>query len=284
MHGKEERVQQRGGQQYPFALILAISVFALLAGYLIAVLIGRGVLTDQRQAVLGATDELTPTAESRISTPTPTTQPAPTPTFVPIVVEQLPSAIPPTEAVPTETLPIEAVPTEAIATSLPAATTVPPTQPPPTSVPQQAGAGSIRLDDTAWQGGFRNQAGYRGRSATWIYGRNTQYNTMQAAFVLDTQPVGEATLSIEGMDSEGRDKTLIRIVINNVEIYNGPNLLPDDEYPYQVGTWATATWRFDGSVLQPGQNIIQISNVGPGEFSLPPFFMLDYAVVSFTAP
>lgn len=211
----------------------------------------------------------------------------PTPTLVPT----LPAPTPRIELLPPDAVPVPTPePTNSLEPSPFVASTPPllePTAPPATPVPPQATSGEelvIRLEDTDWSGGFRNPGGYRGRSATWIYGTSTQYTTMQATFTLDIQPVGEATLAIEGMDSEGRAKTPISISVNGSEIYNGPNPLPDDEYPFQVGTWATATWRFDAALLRPGQNTIVIRNLAPGSFSLPPFFMLDYAIVRLPLP
>jgi hypothetical protein len=142
---------------------------------------------------------------------------------------------------------------------------------------------TIHFEETDWQGGYRYAPGrtYSGRTATWIYGQATQYNTMRAIFDIDALPQGTASLSIEGMDSETRGKTLIRISVNGVEIYSGPDPLPDDDAPYETGTWATYTWPFEASLLQPGQNEITISNLDQGAFGLPPFFMLDYAELSF---
>jgi hypothetical protein len=201
--------------------------------------------------------------------PTATPRPLPTPTLVPVA-----GAAPPIEMLPPGAPP-------ASTPEPPAPTPEPPVSQP---APLAAAQGSIRLDDADWQGGFRNPGGYRGRSATWIYGSTTRYSSMEARFTIDSQPAGTATLSVEGMDSEGRAKTPISIVVNGVEIYNGPNPLPDDQYPFQVGTWATETWSFDGALLRPGENVIRISNIAPGAFSLPPFFMLDYAIVSFELP
>jgi len=106
---------------------------------------------------------------------------------------------------------------------------------------------------------------------------------MQAVIDIAGRPLGSATLSIEGMDSEGAAKTPIRITINDVEIYNGPNPLPDDDQPLESGTWATYTWRFDAANLRAGTNTITISNLAVGAFSRPPFFMLDYADINYEA-
>jgi hypothetical protein len=139
----------------------------------------------------------------------------------------------------------------------------------------------VQLDDNVWGGGYRSSRGYAGRSATWIYGVGTDYSSMRAQFTLDTQPSGTASLTIEGMDSEDRGKTPIQILINGIEVFNAPNPLPNDDLPLETGTWASTTFTFDPALLQPGENTIQINNLKPGQFSRPPFFMLDYAVVTF---
>ncbi|MBV9788453.1 MAG: hypothetical protein JOZ51_09790, partial [Chloroflexi bacterium] len=160
-------------------------------------------------------------------------------------------------------------------TDIPAPT---PDIPTPEPTPGTA-ANEIRLEDTAWQGGFRQGRGYGGRSATWIYGSGTSYSTMTAAVTLDRQPQGTAVLRVEGMDSEGRAKTPIVITVNGREIFRGANPLPDDDLPLETGTWASASWNFDPALLQPGSNTIQIRNLAEGAVGRPPFFMLDYAVV-----
>ncbi|HEX6290348.1 MAG TPA: hypothetical protein VFZ66_14235 [Herpetosiphonaceae bacterium] len=203
-------------------------------------------------------------ADERVAVPTAERRPTSAPSAV---------AAAPTPKVPTPTF-------------VPVGGDVPPASPPASSPPAAGGdaAAPLLLEDTAWQGGYRRASGnsvYGGRTATWIYGSSTQYNTMQAIFELTVQPGGMAELSIEGMDSEGAAKTPIRISVNNTEIFNGPNPLPDDDLPLDTGTWATYTWRFDAVLLRPGRNVIGISNLAPGAFSRPPFFMLDYAHLRF---
>jgi hypothetical protein len=142
------------------------------------------------------------------------------------------------------------------------------------------------LEDIAWQGGYGSPAGktYGGRTATWIYGTSTEYSTMRAFFQVPARSIGTAQLSVEGMDSEGPQKTQISIRINGVEIYRGENPLPDDDQPLESGTWATYTWSFDAALLRPGRNEISVSNLDQGAFSLPPFFMLDYATIAYQTP
>jgi serine/threonine-protein kinase len=181
-----------------------------------------------------------------------------------------------------------------LAESPPVVEEPPPTEPPPTEPPavtpapaqvsERDGATLVRLDDTSWSGGYnlsRGSSRYGGRTATWIYGASTEYSAMSAVFDLADQPAGEAELIVEGMDSEGRQRTPISITVNGVEIYAGPNPLPDDDLPLETGTWASASWRFDAALLRPGRNQISIRNRAEGSFGGPPFFMLDYAELSY---
>jgi tRNA A-37 threonylcarbamoyl transferase component Bud32 len=194
-----------------------------------------------------------------------------------------PAAIAPTAApLPT------AAPTGLPAVAQPpaAAPTTPPAPPAAASTPQILQQGqqiAVRLEDTDWQGGYRRPAGrtYGGRTATWVYGTSTPYSAMEASFEVAGQPAGRATLTIEGMDSEDRIKTPISIQVNGAEIFSGPNPLPDDDHPLETGTWASYSWTFDAALLRPGHNQIKIANLAEGAFSLPPFFMLDYADLSY---
>jgi hypothetical protein len=139
-----------------------------------------------------------------------------------------------------------------------------------------------RLEDGAWEGGYRYADGqtYGGRTAVWIYGVPTSYSSMSATFDLASAPTCAAQLRIEGMDSEGRAKTLISVEINGAEIYRGPNPLPDDDLPLDTGTWATHAFDITEGLLRSGQNEVRILNLVEGEVGRPPFFMLDYAEVA----
>jgi len=143
----------------------------------------------------------------------------------------------------------------------------------------------IHIEDTQWIDGFRRSDGstiYGGRTATWIYGASTQYSTMRTIFDVVDQPIGsDAQICIEGMDSEGSHKTQIRMSVNGTVIYTGENGLPDDDYNLETGTWATYCWPFDAQLLTIGKNEIAISNQEVGNYSLPPWFMLDYADIIF---
>lgn len=218
----------------------------------------------------------------------------PTPTFVPVQALQPPrfegwppaaasSGAPPAPGAPTAEAPTGAPTTEVPAGGQPTAeapTGGQPAAPQPTPPTLVGGAQSLRLDDDAWFGGWKQGKSYGGRSATWIYGTGTEYNTMEAAFELAGQPAGGATLSIEGMDGENVPKMSISILVNDSAIYTGLNPLPDDDHDLATGTWATYGWNFDAALLRPGLNRITIVALSDGGFGQPPFMMLDYADLS----
>jgi serine/threonine-protein kinase len=163
-------------------------------------------------------------------------------------------------------------------------TPLPSPQPAPTQQVEPSSGVVARFEDADWQGGYRRPLGrtYGGRSATWIYGSSTEYATMRTVFTLSESVNGETVLRVEGMDSEGPAKTPIQIDINGNIIYSGDNPLPDDDAPLETGTWGTYDFEFDPILLKQGENEIRITNLAPGAFSRPPFFMLDYAELVFT--
>jgi hypothetical protein len=256
--------------------ILALALLLAIGGAVVA--------REARGGTIGDTSDNT-------AVPTTTAQVAATAVAQAVATAQLETAAPAVSAMP------EPVPTTAAIpapTASPATTSAPtlaptPTKPAPTApaatppVGQAGGATTLRFEDSAWQGGFRPAAGrtYGGRTATWIYGTATEYDTMRAGFELRAQPAGTASLSVEGMDSEGRTKTNISVKVNGFEIYSGPNPLPDDDQPLETGTWTIYTWSFPAELLRPGRNEISVSNLDQGAFSRPPFFMLDYAELTY---
>jgi hypothetical protein len=147
---------------------------------------------------------------------------------------------------------------------------------------------TIRLEDTDWSGGFTLDDGiYGGRTAQWIYGTSTAYNTMVATFNIPGQPAGEVEFTVEGMDSENEPKTPISINVNGQEVYNGPNPLPDDDgVPISElrdrGQWGNYTWHISANYFHAGSNEISISNQAEGKMGRPPFFMLDYADLTYS--
>ncbi len=234
-----------------YILILALVVF-LLAGC------GSEARTQPERETAAVAQLDQPAA-----TPQPATSPAPrrpTPTFVPLDNQQGGSG----------------GAGNAVSELAPAAAT--PAQP---AAGRSDAAPELRLEDTAWTGGYRYGGArtYGGRTATWIYGTGTQWTTMRATFDLRRAPREAAELTIMAMDSEDEAKTSIAISVNGAEVFSGPSPFPDDDLPLETGTWAASRFDVDPSLLRAGRNTITISNRSPGGFGRPPFFMLDYAVL-----
>ncbi len=181
---------------------------------------------------------------------------------------------PPVQGAPAP--PIAAAPNPA----RPIATEPRPAPPRPTAPPAARGA-TVRLEDTNFNGGFRNSGAsiYGGRTATWVYGQGSGYSTMAATFNVGAPGPGTATLTIEGMDSEGPAKTPMRVALNGATLYQGFDPLPDDDMPVATGNWGELALQFDAALLNAGANTITITNLAPGPKGLPPFVALDYALV-----
>ena len=137
------------------------------------------------------------------------------------------------------------------------------------------------LDDDAFQGGYSAPRNYRGRTARWLYGANSSYGQMAAAFTLDGQPAG-GELEISGIDSENGGKTPITILVNDTVIYQGGNPLPKDEWRGPTAPWGTASFSIPPGVLKAGRNTLTFKNLSPtANFGVPPYFMLDQAIVTY---
>jgi serine/threonine-protein kinase len=267
-----------------FARMAAVVLLVALAGAL-AAMIGLNALSSlaartQEPTANPGSPVATPIAVGELASPAaPPTPPPPTP-LPPTPEPPLPTLEPPSPEPPPTIEP--PTPEPPAPTAAPIATPI--VAAPIVVTPVLAdGKVSFLLDDEVWQGGYRRAGGrtYGGRTATWIYGTSTAYGTMRAIFEAPAQPQGLAIFSVEGMDSEDRVKTTISISVNGTEIYRGSNPLPDDDHPLETGTWATYSWSFEGALLRPGRNEISISNLDAGAFSLPPFFMLDYAGLTY---
>ncbi|MBA3944989.1 MAG: protein kinase [Herpetosiphonaceae bacterium] len=234
-----------------------------------------------------------------------TVTPSALPTTIPPVVIDVPTQLPTTTTEPPTLVPVApVVATPVVPTAVPVVPTAKPAIPtavlvatarptavapaPPAASPLPAGPLMGRIEDTEWRGGYvrPGHAPYKGHTATWIYGTNTPYQTMATTILLPLagQPQGTASLLIYGMDSEGAGKTLISISVNGQQIYNGLDPLPNDDDSSPAGNWGSYTWTFNAGLIHNGPNTITISNLSPGRVGLPPWFMLDYADLSFVAP
>ena len=211
-------------RQHPKWLRGAIAGAVLLAA-LGGVLLGRGAYgrsgaaepTARPPSATAAAAEIDPAATAGLIIAAPT-RPAEIPSTLPQPTAPLEPAA--SALSPTAELPVAAV--------VPTEPPTPPASPIPLqTTPQVSQIGNtitILLEDTDWQGGYRRPAGltYGGRTATWIYGSNTEYASMRARFALASLPAGPVMMTIEGMDSEDRTKTPIQVLVNGTEIFNGP--------------------------------------------------------------
>jgi serine/threonine-protein kinase len=222
---------------------------------------------------------LPPTATGVPPTATapPTSTAPPSPTAPPTATAVPPTATPNLRPVAT---PTAAVPTPTLPPPKPVPTTPPPPPPSPTAPPQ---TGEVRLEDTAFQGGFRGQGDsvYRGRTATLVYGSRTPYSRMTARFDLPASP-REAQVWIVGLDSEGGTRTRIAIVVNDREIFRGPAPFPDDRPRQPEAPWTERPFAVPEGVMHPGQNTLAIQNLEPSDrVGQPPFLAVDQAVVRY---
>jgi serine/threonine-protein kinase len=211
--------------------------------------------------------------ETPTEVPTDTPEPLPTDTPEPLPTDTL-------EPHPTDTLvPIPTdTPIVMPTVPLPDDTSVP--LPPgiltPTPVPPN-GNGTV-LEDSAFMGGYTREDGYHGRSAQWVYGQGTEYNTMTAQFTIERKPKGRASLTLVGLDSEDKAKTPMRVTLNDQVVFDGPDPLPNDTEngPQGEGNWGSITWRLENKALQEGQNTISITNLDPSDqINFPIFIMID---------
>ena len=158
-------------------------------------------------------------------------------------------------------------------------------QPQPTDAPRPAAQGAtIVLEDSAFRGGWRNRGAsvYGGRTATWVYGQDSNNSSMSARFRVrwsDAAPKsGQADLTIEGMDSEDASKTTMRIAVNGTTIFENPCPFPKADRP-NSGNWGSVDFPFDASLLRSGTNTVTITNLDPGVKNQPPYIAVDYAVI-----
>ncbi len=111
------------------------------------------------------------------------------------------------------------------------------------------------------------------RLATWIYGAQSPNPSMEASFTVEPfPPSGDYELIISAQDDDAEAACRIRIVVNEAQIFAGPN-------PFPTHGWARQTFRIPGACLQR-QNRLRIENAEPtGHGGGAPFFMLNYAVI-----
>ena len=103
--------------------------------------------------------------------------------------------------------------------------------------------------------------GLNERDVQWVGERDWLY---RCAFDLTEDQAGQAAaLCFDGLD------TIATVWLNGTKLLASDNMF----VPLRAPT---------GGLLRPGRNEISVSNLAPGAFSLPPFFMLDYAKISYS--
>jgi hypothetical protein len=196
-------------------------------------------------------------------------------------------------AAPTPTLaspsaPVTVLPTASLAVVTPSPTpelTLAPT-PGPTATPVLAKI-AVRIPDRLFLGDYNGSGSgtYHGRTATWIYGQGTPYSAMTAQFELEQTraAIGQASLTIVGLEGAEPEKQSISIVLNGETIYEGPDPLPNDfsAGPSGPGNWGSATFKFPANILKRN-NELTITNLTASDCTLcSDFVLIDYALIKY---
>ncbi|MBA2570310.1 MAG: hypothetical protein H0V04_03905 [Chloroflexi bacterium] len=210
--------------------------------------------------------------------------PAPVPTAVPTVA---PNPVPTLEPTPEPTK--KPKPTrEPRPTPEPPPDPTPEPPPDPTPEPPPESV-TVALPNQLFEGGFeRGDRRYHGRTVSYVYGQGTPYHTMTAQFALDppVRTQGTAMLQLVGIDSEEEEKNPMRIVLNGVVIFEGPNPMPNDFCcgSSGPGNWGTVTFRFSSELLARN-NELSITNLDPGDCTYcPNFIMIDKGELTYRTP
>ncbi|HUR16976.1 MAG TPA: hypothetical protein VMZ33_06800, partial [Candidatus Limnocylindrales bacterium] len=262
-------------------VVIALILLALAAVAAFAFLGSRG--GGVADATATPTSRFTPTLRATpssaivvppVGTPLPEL-PTPTPEFIsPEPVTPEPPVITPEPPVVTPEPPV-------VTPQPPVITPQPPVVTPGPPAPQTV---RVRIPDESFSGDFPDETTYHGRSASWVYGQGTPYNSMTASFATPgVDPSGPATLQLVGLDGENELKNATRIAINGVTIYEGPNPLPNDFGTGGPGNWGTVTFSIPAGVLGTS-NTLTVTNLEDNDCTnCPKYVMIDRAVVDYTA-
>jgi eukaryotic-like serine/threonine-protein kinase len=276
--GTLSRSRRRSSAPVALAVLLLAALVVLVAAIVPLLIADRGASL--------ATATTPPPFGTPTAVPAPSVTPGePTisaPVFVPL---PLPTATPFPTLAPTLTPTAQPTPTPAptpAPTPRPTAEATPqPTAPPATQTL------SVRIPDQLFVGDYNGPGSgtYKGRTASWVYGQDTSYSTMTAAFALDYagSPTGRAQLTLVGMDAENPAKQMVAISINGTVIYQGPDPLPNDFCcgPSGPGNWGSATITFPSDLLKH-HDTLTVTNLDPGTCTLcPNYVMVDYAELQF---
>jgi len=161
----------------------------------------------------------------------------------------------------------------------------PPSPPPPTDPPVTRSV-SVTIPDQILSGGYEDPDGrYKGRTASWVYGQGTSFDTMRGSFGAEggRRAVGTARLRLVGMDDERPEKNPMRLTLNGQVLYEGPDPLPNDFCcgPTGEGNWGAVIFEFPASLLRD-TNELSITNLSTSDCTLCPFYvMVDFGELTY---
>jgi hypothetical protein len=148
---------------------------------------------------------------------------------------------------------------------------------------------TLTLRDSDCTGGYTLPGGiYHGRTARLALGPaapDAQSRTLECRFNMNKTaggPIHLAYLTIVGLDSADEAKTTLRISLNGLAIYEGPNPLANSvpSGSSLSDSWGSYSWPVDPNVLLQGRNVLNITNLARSSSANPPFLALDYAAVT----
>jgi len=146
------------------------------------------------------------------------------------------------------------------------------------AAPDPLGADLVRLRGTDFAGGGNalfgpEHAGVWG--VNYVYARSTgDHASMMASFTASNDDGANQVLHLYGRDDDGEGNCPIRIVLNDVEVFEGRNEHPSD-------TFGWVAYPLPPNALQAGQNTLRVENgSAEGPLGGPPWFIVARAVIA----
>lgn len=149
---------------------------------------------------------------------------------------------------------------------------------------------TLLLEDTDFTGGYTPENGkYRDRTARYLYGQGTPYNSAIGKFNLNLQvaqtPVNSAMVTLVGLASQTTASIPVRIELNGATVFEGPNPFPSDlgaTIP-GAGNWGTFSLQVKPEALRQGRNTLIITNLASGgQVGSSPYIVIDRAAVAWS--
>ncbi len=212
------------------------------------------------------------TAATTVSSPTETSPPA-------VVI------LPPNTSLPTATTnpaalatltPVPALPT-ATSLVLPPTATRPPALPTSTKLPvaptprtvQPAPPTNSDFSPYLLEGTYKRDDGtLYGRPEVALYGAGSDYSQGAVSFRVNTASSGAVQLRITGLDDERAEHCNFQILVNDTEVFAGPNTFPnvsssDNGVGGEDRYWGQMTVTIPAGVLKVGTNTLTLRNNTP---------------------